>query len=418
MLSTNDRLLRKSLFLHTACIVFSPDGTILDASPGFLKAVKYPLADIVGSHHNIFCYPEEYQSVAYRTFWESLREGYTKEGTFQRCDAEGQELWLDATYFPIEDGRGRVKKVVKIANDITHKQNSLMSMESMLQALHTAFAIIEFTPRGEILDANDNFLTTVGYSLEQIKGKHHEMFCPAYFYRDNPDFWERLASGQFMQGKFERVTARGTPIWLEASYTAVKDGQGNVVKVVKFATDITESVQAAEATKQAVLSAQETSTQTEKIATDSLGHLRAVIESVEKAASQVDQAQTMINSLGAQAKNINAIITSISRIADQTNLLSLNAAVEAARAGENGRGFAVVANEVRTLAKNASESAKQIESVLSQNQSLTNDVIGQMGLAAEESVQSRTRAISIEGIIEEIIGGAQNVSLSVQRLSV
>lgn len=418
MLSTNDRLLRKSLFRHTACIVFSPDGTILDASPEFLKAVKYPLADIVGSHHKIFCYPEEYQSEAYRAFWESLREGHTKEGTFHRCDAEGQEIWLSATYFPIEDGRGRVKKVVKIANDITHKQSSLMSMESTLQALHTAFAIIEFTPQGEILDANDNFLTTVGYTLEQIKGKHHEMFCPAHFYRNNPDFWERLASGQFMQGKFERVTARGTPLWLEASYTAVTDGLGKVVKVVKFATDITESVQATEATKQAVLSAQETSTQTEKIATDSLGHLRAVIESVEKAASQVDQAQTMINSLGAQAKNINAIITSISRIADQTNLLSLNAAVEAARAGENGRGFAVVANEVRALAKNASESAKQIESVLSQNQSLTNDVIGQMGLAAEESVQSRTRAISIEAIIEEIIGGAQNVSLSVQRLSV
>lgn len=417
MLKDSSSRIRHALFTHTACIVFSPDGHIIDASPAFLSVVGYSLADIKGQHHRLFCTAEDVRRPEYQKMWDGFKRGLPADGTFRRVAHDGRDVWLKATYFPISDRFGRVPQVMKIANDITVQHEELISKDAVLSALNASMAVIEFTPNGTILNANDNFLSTVGYALGDIKGRHHGIFCPESFYRDHPNFWDELADGEFKQGKFERVTASGQPCFLEATYNPVRDGDGHVTKVVKFATDITYSVQAAEAAKQAVHAAQSTSTQTEKIAVDSLDHLRAVVASVEKTASEVAEAQSMINSLSAQAQSITAITTSIARIADQTNLLSLNAAVEAARAGEQGKGFAVVASEVRSLAKNASESAKQIAQVLSENQALTNKAASKMEEVAGESSGSKERVAAVEDIMVEILSGAQSVSRSIDQLS-
>lgn len=243
------------------------------------------------------------------------------------------------------------------------------------------------------------------------------MFCREAFYRDNPDFWDRLAAGEYRQGKFERVTASGQELWLEATYNPVFDDEGRVVSIVKFATDVTTDIQAAEATRNAVLAAQETSTQTEQIASHGLQHLGDVVRDCTASVAEVEQAREVVEQLVAQAANINSITEGISRIAEQTNLLSLNASIEAAHAAEHGKGFAVVANEVRQLAQRSSTAVRQIGEVLATNDKMVAMASQQMQSAVEKSAQIQAHVADIENIVSEIKVGARNVTLSIERLA-
>ncbi|MCO7245513.1 PAS domain-containing methyl-accepting chemotaxis protein [Halomonas sp. Mc5H-6] len=408
---------RRALMLHTACIEFTPDGIILDASQHFLDAVGYSLDAIKGQHHRLFCTENEASSSAYRSFWRSLSEGESHQGTFKRIDARGQDIWLEATYVPVCNRRGRVVSVFKVANDVTAKYQEAARKDAVLQALDSSMAVIEFTPAGEIINANTNFEQAVGYTNEQLAGSHHRQLCPPSFYQQHPHFWEELARGEFKQGKFERLNSQGHSLWLEATYNPITDANGEVFKVVKFATDITSAMQEAHAANQAVLTAQSTSSETEQIAQSGLSHLQRVLEDAQQSAQALVEAQRLVESLNEQAKNINMITEAIANIANQTNLLSLNAAVEAARAGEQGRGFAVVANEVRQLAKGSSEAVDSITLVLRENSDLVTRTTQTMKQVIDRSESSQASISEIETIVNEILTGSRNVSSSIDQLT-
>ncbi|MBR2514816.1 MAG: PAS domain-containing methyl-accepting chemotaxis protein [Halomonas sp.] len=408
---------QNALMQHTACIAFTPHGVINEASPLFLVTMGYTLEEIKGEHHSMFCDTAEINTQAYRDFWQSLAEGNSRQGTFKRLNAQGNDVWLEATYLPISNRRGKVVSVLKIANDITSTHQEAVRKNAVLQALDSSMAVIEFTPSGEILNANANFERVMGYSKEDIISAHHRMFCPTEFYQANPHFWEQLAQGEYVQGKFERLDSRGASVWLEATYNPIHDSNGNVVKVVKFATDITRSVEAAESATQAVTAAQSTSSQTEQIAQNGLNHLQKVMQDSKKAETTLAEAQQLIAALTQQAQSINSITESIAQIANQTNLLSLNAAVEAARAGEQGRGFAVVANEVRRLAKGSSEAVDDITRVLKENSDLVKRTTQAMQQVVEQGKSSQTSVGEIETIVNEILTGARSVSSSIDQLA-
>lgn len=409
--------LHSALHQHTACITFTPTGTIQKASEQFLTTVGYTLDQVKGQHHRIFCFPEESNSLEYRTFWETLAAGHSQQGRFRRSNAHGAEVWLEATYLPITNRFGKVTSIIKIANDVTTAHQEAERKNAVLAALNSSMAVIEFTPSGEILNANRNFEQAMGYRNEELVGAHHRMFCPAEFAQTNPRFWERLAQGEYMQGKFERLDSHGRSVWLEATYNPIQDSDGNVVKVVKFATDITRSVEAAESANRAVTAAQSTSSQTEQIAQSGLSHLQRVVRDSEQAALTLAEAQQLIAALNNQAQSINSITESIARIANQTNLLSLNAAVEAARAGEQGRGFAVVANEVRRLAKGSSEAVEDITRVLKENSALVERTTQAMQQVVKQGQSSQASVGEIEIIVNEILTGARSVSTSIERLA-
>lgn len=409
--------LAAALHRHTASVTFTPDGIIRQASPGFLSIVGYQTSEVLGQHHRMFCDAETVSGQAYREFWAALARGEHRAGTFRRLDKRGREVWIEATYLPVMNRRGSgVDHVIKIASDVTEKQQASMTREAMVEALGTSMAVIEFTPEGVVLDANANFLAATGYRLDQVKGQHHRMFCRDDFYRDNPDFWQRLAQGEFRQGKFERVSASGEALWLEATYNPVVDADGRVIRVVKFATDVTRDVQAAEATHAAVLSAQETSAETEQIATNGMSQLHDVVERCTASVEEMGRARETVERLVAQAENINRITSGIARIAEQTNLLSLNATIEAAHAGEQGKGFAVVAEEVRQLAHRAGDAVRQIDEVLADNDTMVTEAGEQMRSAVENSEQIHAYVRDIEKIVGEIRLGAHNVTSSVDRL--
>ena len=224
-----------------ATIEFTPDGTILAANSNFLNAVKYALPDIVGKHHRIFAPKDVLESEDYKTFWQRLAAGESFTGTFKRVDSTGDTVWLNAIYNPIFNSKGQVAKVVKFATNITAEKERQAESQGILEGINATMATIEFKPDGTIISANSNFLKTVKYSMPEINGKHHRIFVPQDVLESEEykTFWARLAGGESLTGVFKRVASTGETVWLNAIYNPIRNSNGEVVKVVKFATDIT-----------------------------------------------------------------------------------------------------------------------------------------------------------------------------------
>ncbi len=402
---------------HVAYIEFTPEGIILDVNQLFLTTIGYRKEQIIGKHHSMFCESDYASSIEYSRFWQELKAGNSKAGAFLRYKANGDKLWLEATYFPVKNN-GVVTKVIKIASDITTSYIQRESQEAIASALDKALATIEFTPEGNILNANQNFLATIGYSLNRIIGKHHKMFCTEAFYEENPHFWGELAQGQFKSGKFKRISADGSEIWLEATYNPILDNKGRVTKIVKFASNITARVKNNSAVTQAAAIAYESAVATVQTAKKGSEILQKSVVNSDEIVSQVLKSVDLIKNLNEQSAVIGAIVSTINSIADQTNLLALNAAIEAARAGEYGRGFAVVADEVRQLAASTSRSTNEIATVVKNNQELTNNISKQITSVSDSSEQGRELIMSVSEVIKEIGFGADIVSQTVSKLNV
>lgn len=405
-----------AIYNHVAYIEFTPEGKILDANDLFLDTVGYKREEVIGKHHRMFCDSDYAKSSEYSQFWQALQGANSTSGTFMRFNANGEKLWLEATYFPVEVN-GVVTKVIKIASDITKNYVQRKSQEALTEALDKALATIEFNPDGTIIKANHNFLSTVGYSLAEIVGKHHKMFCTDSFYQNNPRFWEELSDGQFKSGKFKRITSDGSQIWLEATYNPILDNKGKVTKIVKFASNITDRIKDNEAVSEAAQIAYESAVSSAQTAKTGSDILHDAIANSDAIVSQVLKSVDLIKNLNEQSAVIGSIVSTISSIADQTNLLALNAAIEAARAGEYGRGFAVVADEVRQLAASTSSSTNEIATVVKNNQELTNDISKQITSVSDSSEQGRELIAKVSEVIQEIERGADAVSATVSKLN-
>ena len=400
-----------------ATVIFSPEGIIQEASTPFLALMGYGAAELIGRPHSQLCPRAWGESGDYRQFWRRLAQGEVQSGTFERVNRQGETRWLEATYFPVKH-QGRVTRVLKIASDVTEQHQRLGRLEALTEALDRSRAMIEFTPNGDILHANANFLSVMGYTLSEIAGRHHRIFCDEAFLREQPRFWEELARGQFKSGLFMRHNSRGQAVWLEATYNPIRDGSGKVVRVVKFASDITARIEQNHATREAARLAHSTAQETLHSAEEGAGLLRAVVQTSSLIASQVDEAIALIGQLNEQSRSIEAIVSTISAIADQTNLLALNAAIEAARAGEQGRGFAVVADEVRQLAARTSLSTDEIARVVQKNRELTARVTDDMAGVAGSAELGKQQIAGVDKLMSEIHQEADRVSQTVSALSI
>ncbi|AYF50494.1 methyl-accepting chemotaxis protein [Pseudomonas fluorescens] len=390
-----------------AVIEFDLHGNVLRANDNFLKTMGYRAEQVEGQPHRMFCTPDFARSAEYGQWWSNLRSGQFQSGTFERVAGNGQSVWLEASYNPVRDDAGQVVRVVKYAMDVTPRLQAESEANAKLDAIGRAMAVIEFNLDGTILTANTNFLQRMGYSLAQIQGKHHRLFCTPQTAASSQysDFWRRLNQGEMFSGQFERVDKNGQPVWLEANYNPVYDASGRLCKVVKFASDVTARVQQHAADAQSAAQAYHLSLHTQDMAEKGAEVIQKTAAGMRDISADIDDSSQLIAKLGERSQQITTIVNTIRGIADQTNLLALNAAIEAARAGEQGRGFAVVADEVRQLAARTSGSTTEISSMIAMIQAETRLAIDSMDATRDRAAQGVELANQAGTVILQIREG-------------
>jgi len=402
-----------------AVIEFGLDGIILDANDNFLRLMGYTAQELRGAHHRIFCEPEYVASREYGEFWQKLGRGEYTSGQYLRITRGGSPVWLEATYNPVFNAQGQPCRIIKLANDITPRVLADQENAGKLQALNRSMAVIEFAMDGTVLSANDNFLRTMGYRMDDLRGKHHRIFCEQSYVR-SPEyaaFWADLNRGEFASGQFRRLTRDGRAVWMEATYNPVFDAQGKPSKVVKFANDISERVERYEAEAESARMAYHVSLETETLSAEGDRVIREAAAEMDRVAETVQVSSRLLEELDTRSGEIDFIVRTIHEIADQTNLLSLNAAIEAARAGEHGRGFAVVADEVRKLAERTGSSTGRISEITRAIQDSTKAAIERMGDTARQADRGAELTNEVGTTISKIHDGAKEVVRVVGQLS-
>jgi len=430
-----------------AVIEFNMDGTILTANANFLNAMGYGLEEVVGKPHSMFVEADYKNSSAYREFWAALNRGEFQMAQFKRIGKGGKEVWIEASYNPVFDKKGKPFKVIKIATDVSNQKLEYTDLLGKLNAISRSQAVIEFNMDGTIITANENFLKTVGYTLAEVQGKHHSMFVDRAYSssQEYKQFWADLNQGKFFSAQYKRVGKNNKEIWLEASYNPIFDLNNKPFKVVKFATDLTQRKEAVAALSNDVktlvaalassstelqataetlsAAAVQTSQQSAAVATaaeeltSSVTEIsRQLAEStnvVSLAVAETDSSQQKVSELVSAAEKIGTVTSVIAQIAGQTNLLALNATIEAARAGEAGKGFAVVASEVKSLAtqtaKATDEIGGQVSGIQNSSQS-TSQAIEQISATINKVSQIAT---SISGAVEEQSAATREVTQNI-----
>ncbi|CAI8946819.1 PAS domain-containing methyl-accepting chemotaxis protein [Pseudomonas sp. fls2-241-R2A-110] len=402
---------RDSLESEMLVLTLDAEGRIHSVNQNFIDEMLYKSNDLIGRHIEDIVPAHVKSDEFHHRFKSALNRGEHFAGTVRLLRGNGQEAWLRSIAQPVRSSNGKIKCFSIYSSDLTRTIEASREHENLIGALVRSTAVIEFDLNGNVLMANERFLSGMGYSLAQIKGKHHRMFCEPEDYNsaEYQNFWRRLNAGEFVAERFKRVDSHGRVVWLEASYNPVLDANNKLYKVVKFATVITDQVNQEQAVAEAANIAYSTSQQTDQSAQRGTTVVTQAVNVMRDLAKHMQTAGEGIEALNEQSLVIGTIVKTISGIAEQTNLLALNAAIEAARAGEQGRGFAVVADEVRQLASRTSQATDEIVGVVRQNQDMARNAVALMTDGQLQAEQGLALAAEAGTVIVEIQDGAQKV---------
>lgn len=409
-----------------AVIEFDLTGRVLTANNNFLATFGYTLDEVVGQHHRMFCDQDYIRSQDYLAFWDRLGRGEFDAGEYRRIAKSGEEVWIQASYNPILDAAGRPVKIVKFATDITGTRRATQEAQGKLEAIGRSQGVIEFDMQGNILDVNANFLRAVGYTMPEVRGRHHSMFCTDEFSRSREyrDFWADLNEGQFKSGRFQRRGKRDVDVWIQATYNPILGLDGKPYKVVKFAMEVTTQVTREQSIANnvgaisGVMDGLAGSINSIAEGTQRSTHLASQTQrEAEDGSKLLKRSRESIIAIQESSKDITEIIDTISEIAGQTHLLAFNAAIEAARAGEHGAGFSVVAEEVRKLAEKSARATREISKLINVTVNRV-DEGGRLSQQVEDAftriercVDDTTRSIEqISAATKEQASATQNVT--------
>ena len=411
--------MEKGMDAQMLSVILDASFRITYANENFLKTLGYTSERLVGRGLDEIVPAYVKQLDCYRNLRAAIDTGESIVDNYRFLRQDGSLAWVRAIWYPIMDDAGELSLIRFFGTDITPAIELATENAGFIQALLRSTAVIEFDLGGHVLTANDQFLRGMGYNLAQIKGKHHSLFCDPQETSSNQykEFWATLNRGEFVASRFKRVDSSGRVVWLEATYNPVHDTQGKLYKVVKFATVVTDQVDREAEVADAAGIAFEISQQTDLSAQRGASVVQETVQTMRQISEEMQSASEGIEALGKQSLLISSIVQTIGGIAQQTNLLALNAAIEAARAGEQGRGFAVVADEVRQLAGRTSAATEEIVSVVQQNQALVDEAVRGMANSRNQAEQGLGLANDAGAVIVEIQEGAKQVVSAVGRFA-
>lgn len=396
---TESQGLFEAISRSQAVIEFNMDGTIITANENFLSVVGYQLNEIQGRHHSMFFGKSEAESEEYKGFWASLHNGQYQARAFKRFGKDGKEIWIQASYNPILNEEGHPYKVVKFATDITESRLESINNSAQIEAIHRSQAVIEFNMDGTIITANDNFLSTMGYSLSEIQGKHHSMFATKEYAKSDEyqAFWEGLRLGQYKSGEFMRMGRDNKEVWIQASYNPVMDLNGKPYKVVKFASDITDQKQM------------------QKTVKSILGEVNDVMMALSSGdvdkrvrGEYTGQFNDLKQAVNDYCKTIKTLVIKIREVADEARESSLGN-VDLSRRTESlatsieemSVSMEEMTTTVKQNASNANE-ASELAIETREQASAGGDVVSKAVVAMGDINQSSSKIADIIGVIDEI----------------
>ena len=372
-----------------ATIEFEPDGTIVTANESFLNTMGYTLDEIKGKHHRMFVTDQFGQSNEYKTFWADLANGKYELAEYPRITKSGREVWLQASYNPVKNEHNEVVKVVKFATDITEQKLMNADYQGQIEAIGKSQAVIEFNMDGTIIKANENFLKTIGYTNDEIKGRHHRMFVIEEDSRSEAYelFWKKLNNGEYQQAEYQRVGKNGKEVWLQASYNPIADMNGKLFKVVKYATDITQTKKAVQQISSVLLEMAEGN-----LASRVEGSFNAEFNEIRDSLNQtLDKLSEALTSIMSAAEQVQGASEQVNSTAQN---LSQASNEQAASVEESSSSLEEMA---ATITQNA-ENAQQTESIAVDSSKKTTEG----GEAVSETVEAMKQIAEKISIIEEI----------------
>nr|WP_296262730.1 MULTISPECIES: PAS domain-containing methyl-accepting chemotaxis protein [unclassified Pseudomonas] len=410
---------KATLDVETVSVSLDPAGAILETNALFEIELGFTQAELCGRALRDLSPAELHGDVHQRRALDAIANGKHYSGTLRLCSREGRHIWLRVMVIPFTGSSGRVERIVLYCSVLTRTIEASRENEALVGALMRSTAVIEFSLDGLVLAANQNFLDAMGYTLPQILGKHHRIFCmPSDAQSEEYDrFWQTLRQASYVAGRFCRVDKHGNEVWLEASYNPIVDANGKLYKIAKIATVITDQVTRERAVSEAAGMAHGTSVRTNASAEQGREVIQNTVTTLNTLSALMEDAAHGIEALDAQSQEIGTIVKTIGSIADQTNLLALNAAIEAARTGEQGRGFAVVADEVRHLALRTTKATAEIVEVVKNNQVLASSAVTMIGKSWQQAGASSDLAIEADEVIKDIQLGANSVVAAVEQFS-
>ena len=394
-LSSDASRILSAMSKSQAIIEFDLDGKVLTANENFCRALGYELKEIVGNHHRMFCDPAYIATPAYHDFWARLGSGEYDAGTYKRLAKGNREVWIQASYNPVFRN-GKPVKVVKFAVDVTDAKKKAIDDAGKLAALSRSQAVIEFLPTGEILTANENFCSAMGYAPSEIVGKHHSIFCdPAHARTEEyKRFWQRLAQGEFIANEFVRYGKGGKEIWIQAAYNPIVDADGKVYKVVKFATDVTSRMSAISELAGALRSLSEGDlTKTlERSFVPSMEQLRHDFNAT------IDKLSQTLTTVG---HNASAIAAGSRELGDSAEAFSRRTEQQAASVEET----AAALEEITTTVADSSQRAEEAGRLVAETKRGAEEsgTVVRNAVAAMDQIEKSSREITnIIGVIDDI----------------